>query len=107
MLAGEEGIPSARAKIRSTPPCGVSSPHVFFLIPADAEAAVGMGTGETLPIGKAVGAARHSIHSFLAVVSGGASGRQDRCRRRCLAASRGEGPGSFKPWLFAAEAFVG
>jgi hypothetical protein len=78
-----------------------------FFIPADAEAAVGMGTGETLPIGKAVGAARHSIHSFLAVVSGGTSGRQDRCRRRCLAASRGEGPGSFKPWLFAAEAFVG
>nr|TKW16119.1 hypothetical protein SEVIR_5G278350v2 [Setaria viridis] len=32
---------------------------------------------------------------------GGASGRQDRCRRRRVAASSGEGPGSFKPWLVA------
>jgi len=50
---------------------------------ADAEAAVGMGTG-MLPGRQSSGAAWHLIHSFLAVVAQVAGRTGARRRRRCI-----------------------
>lgn len=71
LLTGEEGFPVAGGKFAPRP----CSPHV--LIPADAEAAIGMGTA-MLPSGKAVGLLG-TYPFFPGLVD--ASGREVRCQR--------------------------